>query len=99
MGPLQVIYAHVNLDEWDDKFLEQIYETPPCPEKIDGLMQKVAIAEESHRVITAYNDYFFSTQNLNAPSDVEKAERDDATIFDAKTTSVPYLSSVNPLSV
>ncbi len=89
----------LELDTWDDKFIEEIYETPPSPGEIDALKQKVATAKESHRVITAYHDYFFSTQNLDPPSDAEKSTRDDATIFDARTTNVPHPSSVNPLSV
>ena len=80
------------LDIWDDKFLEEICKNPPNPAKIESLKQKVAIAKESHCMITAYHDHFFTTHNLDPPSDAEESYHNDTTIFDARTTIIPHPS-------
>ena len=91
--------VELDLDVWDDKFLQEICKNPPNPVKIEALKQKVAMAKESHCVITACHDHFFTTHNLDPPSDAEESYCNDTTIFCARTTTVPHPSLVNPLSV
>ena len=88
----------IELDEWNTDFLQSL------PVIISGdetlkLKEKVKRAKESHAIITAFHDYFFTTVNLQPPTDSKSEHRDDATIYDPTTSTLPHPSSINPLSI